>query len=75
MVGNVFKSGEEANHQQMIQQLEPSQRQGSHPQQSTSSSLTNPVEAQDEVPEVSNGLPPWRVSHSQDYVAKKLFSL
>ena len=73
MVGNVFKSGDEANHQRMMQQLEPSQRQGSHPQQSTASSLTHPVEAQDEVPEVSNGLPPRRVSHSQYHAAKLLF--
>ncbi len=57
VVGNVFKSGNEADHQQMIQQLKPSQRQGSRSQQSSASSLNYLVEAQDEVPEVPHGSP------------------
>ena len=65
VVGNVFNSGgsdDEANHQQMVQQLEPSQRQASHPQQSTASSLiTVTPDSHDAYDDTSNALQPRQV--------------
>ncbi|CAK0755916.1 hypothetical protein CVIRNUC_002411 [Coccomyxa viridis] len=65
VVGNVFNSGgsdNEANHQQMVQQLEPSQRQASHPQQSTASSLiTVTPDSHDAYDDTSNALQPRQV--------------
>lgn len=62
VVGNVFKSGNEANHQQMTQQLEPCQGRGSHPQHSTASSFTPTLDSSDAFLEVSNSMPPRQVS-------------